>query len=188
MALRILGPLEIVVDGESRRIGGPKERIVLAALVLKANRVTSIDHLVDAVWATSPPQSARIQIQKCVSLLRKLFGDSAQPGAIKTYPPGYLLEIPAQDLDSEQFSALVATARTHVTDGQVEQAATALRTALALWRGRALDGIPSEIVQRGAAVLDSARLAAIEERMRLELEMEERRVGKECRSRWSPYH
>lgn len=171
MALRILGPLEIVVDGESLRIGGPKERIVLAALVLKANRVTSIDHLVDAVWATSPPQSARIQIQKCVSLLRKLFGDSAQPGAIKTYPPGYLLEIPALDLDSEQFSALVATARTHVTDGQIEQAATALRTALALWRGRALDGIPSELVQRGAAVLDSARLAAIEERMRLELEM-----------------
>jgi DNA-binding SARP family transcriptional activator/tetratricopeptide (TPR) repeat protein len=171
MGLRILGPLELVVDGESPKLGGPKERIVLAALALKANRVTSIDHLVDAVWATAPPSSARIQIQKCVSLLRKLFGDFLQPGAIKTYPPGYLLEIAADQLDSEEFSGLVTAARRHVTEGRAEEGATALRAGLALWRGRALDGVPSEIVQRGAAVLESARLAAIEELMRLDLDM-----------------
>lgn len=171
MVLRILGPLEVVVNDESLRIGGPKERIVLAALALKANRVTSIDHLVDSVWATSPPTSARVQIQKCVSLLRKLFGDSALPGAIKTYPPGYVLEIAAENLDSEEFAGFVATARRQVAEGQIEEAARALRAGLALWRGRALDGVPSEIVQRGAAVLESTRLAAIEERMRLDLEM-----------------
>ena len=55
MGLRLLGPLELVVDDRPVRIGGPKERIVLATLALNPNRVISIDQLVDAVWDTSPP-------------------------------------------------------------------------------------------------------------------------------------
>ncbi|HEU5473375.1 MAG TPA: BTAD domain-containing putative transcriptional regulator [Actinophytocola sp.] len=171
MGLRVLGPLDLVVGNRSLRIGGPKERTVLAALALKANRVTSMDHLVDAVWDSSPPTSARGQIQKCISGLRRLFGDAAQPGEIRTCPPGYLLDIPPGDLDSEEFTGLVAAAREHVLGGRIAQAADTLRAALALWRGPALDGVPSSLVQRGAALLEDARLAAIEERVRLDLAM-----------------
>ncbi len=144
---------------------------MLATLALNANRVTSIDHLIDAVWGESPPASARSQIQKCVSELRKLFGDSTQPGSIRTHPPGYVLELAASDLDSEQFAGMVSAAREHTANGRIEEAAGTLRTALALWRGPALNGVRSDLVQRSAARLDDARLAAIEERVRLELEL-----------------
>jgi DNA-binding SARP family transcriptional activator len=171
MGLRLLGPLEFVVGSRSLKIGGPKEQVVLAALALNANRATSIDHLVDAVWDTSPPHSARGQVQKSISGIRKLFGDTSQPVCIKTGPPGYLLEIPPHELDSAEFARLVSSARGHVTGGRVEAAYAALRDALALWRGPALDGIHSDLVQRGAALLNDARFSAIEERVRLDLEM-----------------
>jgi DNA-binding SARP family transcriptional activator len=173
VALSVLGPLDLVIGDQPLRIGGPKERIVLAALALANNRVTSIDRLVDAVWSTSPPSSARGQIQKCISSLRRLFGDSAHPGAIKTYPPGYMLEIAIDDLDSERFMSLVTIAREQVGAARLAEASATLRTALGLWRGPAFDGVPSDLVQRGAAVLDNARLAAIEERVRLDLELDQ---------------
>lgn len=150
-------------------IGGPRQRVVLAMLGLNANRVTPVEQLIDAVWDTSPPSTARGQIQICISALRKLFADAGQPDAIKTRPPGYLLEIPASELDSEQFASMVLLARTHGDAGRLDEAAATLRGALALWRGPALAGVHSDLVQRGAALLEDRRLSAVEERLRLDL-------------------
>src|SRR2546429_9161918 len=97
MGLRVLGPLELVVGDRSFKIGGPRERTLLAVLALKANRVASVDLLVDAVWGEDPPSSAPAPIQVCVSGLRKLFRDAPPVGEIKNPPPGYLLEIPADE-------------------------------------------------------------------------------------------
>src|SRR5256885_11368024 len=94
MGLRLLGPLELVVGDRSYKIGGPRERVIVATLALKANRVTSVGHLVEAIWDDDPPPSARTQIQVCISGIRKLFRDAGQVGEIKTRSPGYLLEIP----------------------------------------------------------------------------------------------
>jgi DNA-binding SARP family transcriptional activator/tetratricopeptide (TPR) repeat protein len=171
MGLRLLGPLELVLDDRSYKIGGPRERVIVATLALKANRVTSVGHLVEAIWDDDPPPSARIQIQVCISGIRKLFRDAGQVGEIKTRSPGYLLDIPAGELDAEVFTSLVAEARTNVGSGLLPEAVMALRQALALWRGPALDGIRSPLVQRGAVLLEGARLAAIEECIRLELEL-----------------
>jgi DNA-binding SARP family transcriptional activator/tetratricopeptide (TPR) repeat protein len=171
MGLRLLGPLDLFVGERSLRIGGPRERVVLATLALKANRVTSVDQLVDAIWDDNPPPSARSQIQACISGLRKLFRDVGQVGTIKTHPPGYLLEIPPDELDSEEFTSLVATARTKADGGLLAEAVGVLRRALALWRGPALDGVRSSLVQRGAVLLEGARLSAVEERIRLDLEL-----------------
>jgi DNA-binding SARP family transcriptional activator/tetratricopeptide (TPR) repeat protein len=169
--LRLLGALDLVVDGRALLVGRPKEQVVLAALALNANRATSVDHLVEAVWGIEPPVSARGQIQKCVYSLRKLFEKAGRTWTIRTSPPGYLLDIPVGELDHEEFTRLVTLARRQVADGHAEDASASLRAALALWRGPALDGLRSDLLQRGAALLDDARFAAIEERVRLDLEL-----------------
>jgi DNA-binding SARP family transcriptional activator/tetratricopeptide (TPR) repeat protein len=169
MRLKLLGPLELAVDRRSLDIGGPRQRIILSMLGLNANRVTPVEQLIDAVWDTSPPSTARAQIQICISALRKLFGDAGHPEVIRTYPPGYLLEISASELDSEEFAGLVVEARRQADHGRIAAAAATLRNALGLWRGAALSGVQSGLVRRGAALLEDGRLTAVEERIRLDL-------------------
>ncbi|MCT2586829.1 AfsR/SARP family transcriptional regulator [Actinophytocola gossypii] len=169
MRLRLLGPLELSVDGGELDLGGARQRIVLAMLALNANRVTPVDQLIDAVWNTSPPTTARLQVQICVSGLRKIFDDSRVTASIRTRSPGYVLEIPLESLDTEQFAALVGAARSHVSAGRESEAVATLRSALSLWQGPALAGVHSDLVQRGAAQLESARLSALTERIRLDI-------------------
>jgi len=170
MKLRLLGPLELVVGRRSVNIGGPRQRVVLAMLALNVNRVTPIDSLVDALWDEEPPSTARAQIQTCIYGLRKLFAhDAGLSAAIQTKPPGYLLAMPASDLDSQEFTALVAEGRAQAGKELHEDAAGTLRAALALWRGPMLADINSDLVQRGAALFEDGRVAAIEEWVRLDL-------------------
>lgn len=171
MALKLLGPLELNVDRRLLDIGGPRQRVVLSMLGLNANRVTRVDQLIDAVWDISPPSTARAQIQICISALRKLFGQGGHPGAIQTRSPGYLLEIAASDLDTDEFTTMVEQAHTLANEHKLTDASTVLRAALALWRGPSLANVPSDLVQRGAALLEQRRLAAFEERFRLDLSL-----------------
>lgn len=152
-------------------IGGPRQRIVLAMMALNVNRVTPVERLIEAVWDDSPPSTARSQIQICISALRKLFSDAGKPGAITTRPPGYLLELETAELDSEQFGSLTQRAKEQTEEGRAAEAAASLVEALALWRGYALSGVPSDLVQRGAAILENNRMAALEERIRLDLSL-----------------
>ena len=171
MDLRILGPLEIGTGGRAVKIGGPRERIVLAMLALRANRVTSVEQLVDAVWGEQPPSTARGQIQGCISGLRKVLDDAGLPNAIQTRAGGYVLTVAEDGLDSEQFGKLVAQAHRQAGEQRLAEAAATLRTALGLWRGPALNGVQSDLVQRGCAVLEDARIAAVEELMQLDLQL-----------------
>ncbi|MBP2329094.1 DNA-binding SARP family transcriptional activator [Kibdelosporangium banguiense] len=166
-----MGPLELISDGRSVKIGGPRERVVLAALALRVNRVTSFAQLMEAVWDDDPPLTARGQIQSSVSALRRLFTDCGLPEAIKTHASGYLLNLSDDDLDSERFSKLVATAHQQIAERRTADAAATLRMALSLWRGPAMDGVQSDHVARAASVLDDGRLTATEERLRLDLEL-----------------
>jgi DNA-binding SARP family transcriptional activator len=163
--------MELVSGRRTFKIGGPREHIVLATLALKANRVISVDQLMDAVWADSPPSTARGQIQGCISGLRKLFTDAELPEAIKTRSSGYLLNLDDDNLDSEQFNKLIITAHRQAAEEQIADAAATLHSALSLWRGPALDGVQSDLVQRAAALLEESRLGAIEERVRLDLQL-----------------
>ena len=169
MELRLLGPLELVVGRQMLKIGGPRQRVVLSMLAINANRVTSVDELVEALWDTDPPSTARAQIQTCVSSLRKLITDAGCPGGIRTRPPGYLLEIAPSDLDTEAFGELVGAASNHTEEGRIATAASTLRKALNLWRGPALADVTSDLVKRRATQYEDQRIAAIEERIRLDL-------------------
>ena len=171
MALRLLGPLELVVGGRSLHLGGPRQQVVLAMLSLNVNSVTSVDQLIEAVWQEDPPTTARGQIQVCISSLRKLFAEAGRPDAITTRGPGYELQLGPNDVDSLGFANQLAAAKGHINARRAADAVRTLRAALALWRGAALAGVESELVQRGATALEEQRLAAIEERLRLELEL-----------------
>ena len=167
--LRLMGPLDLSSGGGEHDLGGPRQRVVLAMLALNANRVVPVERLIDAVWNTDPPTTARAQVQICISTLRKIFVDAKVAMRIRTRSPGYQLDAPPDELDTEQFCALVATARAHTAAGRISEAVATLRTALALWRGKALADLDSDLVRRGADQLEHARLAVVMERIGLDL-------------------
>ncbi len=171
MTLRLLGPLDLAVGGRSLHLGGPRQQIVLAMLSLNVNSVTSVDQLIEAVWRDDPPPTVRGQIQVCISGLRKLFAEAGYPDAIRTRVPGYALELGASEVDSLRFAGQLTAAKEQIDAGRAVDAVRTLRAALALWSGAALVGVQSELVRRGATALDEKRLAAIEERVRLELKL-----------------
>jgi DNA-binding SARP family transcriptional activator len=169
LALRLLGPLTLSLDDGESDLGGTRQRVVLAMLALNANRVVPIEQLIDAVWDSSPPITARAQIQICISGLRRVLAGADGTAQIRTRPPGYLLEIPETNLDVTQFNSLVTSARAHVEADRMSEAVATLRSALSLWRGPALAGMYSELLRSGAALLEDSKVAAIMERLRLDL-------------------
>ena len=81
---RLLGPLDVAHGGASIALGPPRQRALLARLLLDANHTVSIDRLVDDLWGEDVPGTAAKMIQIHVSRLRKLL-----PGALVTCSPGY---------------------------------------------------------------------------------------------------
>ncbi|MGQ5259305.1 BTAD domain-containing putative transcriptional regulator [Micromonospora sp. ZYX-F-536] len=170
MRFGILGPLR-VGGGESTVTAG-RDRIVLAMLLLRANRLVPVEELVDAVWEEHPPVTARAQLQTCVSRLRRRFAElGLAPETIVTDPAGYGVRTGPAELDAEVFTRGVEAARAAVTAGRLTDARDRFRAALALWRGPALGGIPGRSVRRRAQALDEQRLTALEECVDVELRL-----------------
>jgi DNA-binding SARP family transcriptional activator/tetratricopeptide (TPR) repeat protein len=157
---RILGPLE-VRDGERvLPLGGVRRRAVLGILLLDANRVVSVDTLVDGVWGDAPPASVHASLQNHVSRLREQLGDR-----LETRAPGYSLRVAPDELDFDRFRRLVAEA-----DGaEAAIASERLREALSLWRGPPLADLAAAPAGRAAAHLGELRLAALEDRVDADL-------------------
>jgi DNA-binding SARP family transcriptional activator/predicted ATPase len=137
-------------------------------LVLNANRVTAVDKLIEAVWDSSPPATARAQIQICVSALRKLLAENGKPVRIVTSPPGYRLEIGNDRLDSERFNSLTDEARRRESAGESTEALALLREALGLWRGPILGDVSSPMIHRLSVGLSERRVTAELSRFRIE--------------------
>ncbi|GAA1867572.1 BTAD domain-containing putative transcriptional regulator [Asanoa iriomotensis] len=170
MEFRLLGSLEVQADGRRLVVGGVRSQLVLVGLLLAAGRTVSVDELVELVWDTEPPTTARKQLQTVVSRLRRLF--ATHPGAVlSTDPAGYRLDVDRARTDLGRFTTGLATARALVTGGDLTGAAAAFRAALALWRGPALVGLPGQAVALHAHRLDELRLAALEECGEVELRL-----------------
>src|SRR4249920_2861557 len=103
MEFLILGPLEVSDDGRKLTLGGPKQRAVLAHLILRANRVVPADLLIDGLWGEEPPESARSTLQTYVYRLRKVLGEDRIEGR----EGGYVLAAADGEIDAERFEALV---------------------------------------------------------------------------------
>src|ERR1700677_5124316 len=167
---RILGPLE-VSNGSAGKFDVPpgRQQIVLCALLSEANRVVSIEHLIDAIWEYDTPYTARTQVQICVSSLRRDLARIGCAEAIITRMPGYVLQVAFGQLDSQLFAQLSAKADVLSRRCEAGAAAEALRQALELWRGPTLSGITSRTLTARATQLDEARLTALESCLDLEL-------------------
>jgi DNA-binding SARP family transcriptional activator len=158
---RILGPLEVVEDGEPVALGTVKERLVLGVLLLRANEFVSRERLIDDLWGEAPPPTANKAVNVYLSKVRKALG-RAGADPIATAPGGYRLRVAPDELDADRMQLLVASARESVSKGEFESAAERFREALSLWRGPTLAGLQLESRGRDeVAQLDELRLAAL---------------------------
>ena len=162
----VLGPVEARIDGRALQLGGPKQRALLALLLLNANEVVSRDRLVDSLWGERAPENAQRSLDTYVSRLRTLLGGER----IERRPPGYLLRVEPGELDLERFEALLEQGRAAGAAGDPATARGRLRDALGLWRGRALADLASELpLSTEAERLEERRLLALERRIDAEL-------------------
>jgi predicted ATPase/DNA-binding SARP family transcriptional activator len=165
---RILGPLEVKDGGRNVDLGGPRERVLLARLLISANLVVSADRLAEDLWSGEPPAHWLPTLRVYISRLRRALGPGA--AAVLTEPPGYRLRVAAGQLDADGFERLVAAARRDLADGRPEAAAAGLRRALGMWRGPALSGAEDlPFARADAARLEEARLSAVEDWVEAEL-------------------
>jgi DNA-binding SARP family transcriptional activator/tetratricopeptide (TPR) repeat protein len=155
----VLGHVELFGTDGPVRLGGPKQRTVLALLLVNANRVVSEQRFVSMVWGDDAPSSVRGQLQMYVSQLRKLIGE---PVIIRR-PPGYVIQVRPGQLDLAVFDETVRQARADREAGRVEDAAERLRSALDLWRGPALGGVTQRLMDREGPALSDRRLGVVEE-------------------------
>ena len=164
---RLLGPLEALVEGEPVSLGAPKQRVLLAHLLLQANEAVPAERLVDALWPEEPPASARHAVQVYVSRLRRTLG----PHRIEARSRAYLLRVGPDHVDLIRFRRLVAEAREALAGDDAGAAVERVRDALELWRGRPLADLHGEPgVDQLMLELEDERLAAIELRIESELE------------------
>jgi DNA-binding SARP family transcriptional activator len=143
VAFGLLGPL-LVIDGRGRAIDIPaaKQRIILAALLLRANATVSADRLADALWEASPPPNAAATIRTYMSRLRRTLGLAGT--RLVSRPAGYAIEVcQPGEFDLADLERLRAGSRDAAEAGQWSRAAELAGQALRLWRGAPLEDIPA---------------------------------------------
>ena len=131
MEFQILGPLRVVDGDRDLTPARPKQRALLAMLLLHREEVVPGAQLIDAVWGEEPPGTAQTALHGHISALRKLLGADV----IRTRPPGYLLQVPVSAVDLARFETLISEARQQLDP---EERSSRLREGLALWRGEPL--------------------------------------------------
>ena len=167
MEFRILGPLEVLVEGRTLALGGSKPRALLALLLLHRGETLGTERLIDELWGERPPATATKSLRVHVSRLRRAL--SPKPGEhrdelVVTHGHGYQLVLDPERLDAHRFERLLVEGRSELAAGRPERAASALEEGLSLWRGRPLDDLAYEpFAQREIARLEDLHVAAIGE-------------------------
>jgi DNA-binding SARP family transcriptional activator/predicted ATPase len=175
LSYRVLGPVDVLSeDGQPINLGRRKQRILLAILLVEANRVVSLDRLVDLLWPEEPPAQAISSVHGYISNLRRLLEPGrvarATPGVIVTHAPGYMLRVASEALDADRFERLLGDGHRLASGDRMEAAAQALESALDLWRGPAFGDFDDQPFARAeVARLEELRLVTLEARMEVEL-------------------
>ena len=166
----VLGPLEVTCDGRRLRLGGERQRALLALLLLHANELVATEQLVDQLFGGEASDGAINSLYVAVSRLRRLLGAGGGGEVLATRPGGYLLVTQPGALDVERFEALLAEARQLQRDGQPDSATARLREAIAMWRGPPFADVASlEFLQPEIRRLEELRLSALIERIDADL-------------------
>jgi DNA-binding SARP family transcriptional activator/Tfp pilus assembly protein PilF len=155
-----LGRLE-VWDGDTElALGGPRERRVLALLLLAQGRTVPMGRLVEGLWDGIPPPTAEKQVRNSVSKLRAALAAAQRPTPLVTDGTGYRLAVAADGSDAALFLAQADQADQAAVAGRRVEAARLLQDALALWRGAPLAGLSGQVIEAAATAWDERRLAA----------------------------
>ncbi|HEX4721099.1 MAG TPA: AfsR/SARP family transcriptional regulator [Pseudonocardiaceae bacterium] len=169
-----------------------KIRQVLALMLLRANQVVSLDTAIEELWAQRPPRTAVTVVQTYVYQLRKRLTGPGDRQWIRTVAPGYVLDVPQEDVDSWRFNAFVDRGRLAMEAERPAEAVTLLTTALDMWHGSVLENVEhGPVLERYAAGLEDQRMLAIELRLRANLSIgRHREVIPELRTLVAahPYH
>lgn len=176
--VRVLGPIEAAgLDGPAA-LSGARQRALLAVLAVHAGTVVHQSRLIDALWGWDPPRTAVKTLHSHIARVRQALDACGLPAALHTRHAGYVLDIPALEVDAHLFESMVASARRHLGDSAPETAARELREGLALWRGDALsDGEPTGWAAAEAARLNEVRLCAEEDLREAELRLGRHRTA-----------
>lgn len=158
----ILGSLEIRTADQNIRITAPKQRAVLAALLLNPNHDVTTDQLIRYTWDHRPPATAQTTIQSYIYRLRQLLKPIPDV-TLQTNIDSYALHADPDTIDLHHFHQHICDAGVHAETGELQAAATNLRRALGLWRGNALTGIPGDTITQQATILNNERITAYEE-------------------------
>ncbi|MFJ3232140.1 BTAD domain-containing putative transcriptional regulator [Streptomyces sp. NPDC086787] len=152
-----------------------KLRVVLGLLLVRGGEVVSVEALTDELWQDDPPRTATTTLQVYISQLRKQLnaaGDGFGREALVTRQPGYVLRVDPEDLDLTRFESLHASGRRALESGDFARASAVQRQAIGLWRGPLLSDTPHGPALDAAAVrLEEAGVAALEQRIRADLEL-----------------
>jgi basic membrane lipoprotein Med (substrate-binding protein (PBP1-ABC) superfamily)/DNA-binding SARP family transcriptional activator len=171
MEFRVLGALEAGSGGTAVDLGPPKQRALLAILLLHVGEIVPVDRLIDLLWGDEAPRTAGHSIQIYISELRKALEAPAGPRLIVRRHPGYQLDVPAERIDAHRFEALVRRGSALLAAGEREEGIKTLRSSLDLWRGPALsDFTYEEFAQPYVRRFHDLHLDAIETLAAAELE------------------
>ncbi|MFG3441342.1 BTAD domain-containing putative transcriptional regulator [Nonomuraea sp. NPDC047897] len=167
--LLVLGPVEIAVDGRIVHLTS-RQRALLAALVLDAGRVVSVERLANRLWDDHPPPSAAARLRALVAELRRALGPRG-PEVIVTRSPGYLAEAGALAVDADEFVALAEEAHRATEHGRHVDAVAGYDAALRLWRGEPFADLPGTAAQAERHRLEERRWEVVERRAAASLEL-----------------
>ena len=167
MQFRILGPIQALFDDDQpAALGAPKQRGLLALLLVDRRRVVTAEQLIDGLWGEKPPASALQSLQVYVHGLRRALGAER----IETAGRGYRVVVGEDELDLDRFERVLERGRAALEAGRADDAADELGEALAIWRGPALADLPEETRRAAEAErLEELRLTALELRYEAEL-------------------
>jgi DNA-binding SARP family transcriptional activator len=139
----LLGPLLLSVAGTPVALGTPKQRAILAMLLINRNRAIGMESLIDAAWDQSPVSAARTSIHSYVSNLRRVLADvGANPyEVLASAPPGYRLTVSDGECDMDRFIAEKTAGMQAAAAERFDEASRHFTAALSEWRGPALDDL-----------------------------------------------
>ena len=167
---RLLGPFEVALDGHALDVGGPKQRALLAILLLHANQAIHRDLLIDQLWAERPPAGADHAVGVYIWRLRKTLDPAAGSPCVVTRAGGYLLQVTPEQVDVARFGRLAEDGHRSLAAGDASRAAGQLREALALWRGSPLADFKDEtFAQAEITRLEKLRVEVVEDRIEADL-------------------
>ncbi|MEU3983432.1 BTAD domain-containing putative transcriptional regulator [Streptomyces sp. NPDC026672] len=172
---RILGPLTVRTGGRELTVSSPKQRVLLSALLLRADQVVTPDELIRRLWDDQPPRDTRAALHVHTTRLRALLRESLDPGdppVIETHPGGYRLAMDPAALDLTRYRAAAGEARAARGRGDDTRELAALERALGEWRGDPFETVPSASLQTEVVPqLAEERLTLVERRFALVLDL-----------------